>query len=156
MLFRHIIGLRYETTPDQLRFVRAELREMLLAHPRITEDPARVRAIGFGPYSLDVEINAYVNTPDLNDFLAVQEDLVLRIMETVENAGTAFAFPSRTVYHARDPGLNDEQQQASEKQVKEWIAGQILPFPDFHHAYRKQIMNTLDYPPEGSPGADRG
>ena len=156
ILFRNTIGLRYETTTDQLRFVLAELREMLLAHPRIAEDPARVRAIGFGPYSLDVEIYAYVRTSDWNDFLAVQEDLVLRIMKIVENAGTAFAFPARTVYHARDPGLNAEQQQAAEKQVKEWAAGQLLPFPDFHHTYRKQIMDTLDYPPEGSPGADRG
>ncbi len=41
MLFRTTIGLRYETTPDQLRFVVAQLREMLLAHPRIAEDPAR-------------------------------------------------------------------------------------------------------------------
>ena len=77
-------------------------------------------------------------------------------MDIVKKAGTAFAFPSRTVYHTRDDGLDSERQQAAEKQVREWAAGQILPFPDFAYDYRKQIVDTLDYPPEGSPGADRG
>ncbi len=156
MLLKTNIGLRYETTPDQLRLVLAELREMLLAHPRISEDPARVRAIGFGASSLDLEIFAYVNTRDWEDFLAVQEDVVLRIMDIVRKAGTAFAFPSRTVYHTRDDGLDSERQQAAEKQVREWAAAQILPFPDFPYDYRKQVVDTLDYPPDGSPKADRG
>ncbi len=58
-----------------------------LAHPHITEHPARVRASGFGEYSIDVEIFAYVGTADWNDFLAVQEDIVLRIMDIVKKAG---------------------------------------------------------------------
>ena len=28
--------------------------------------------------------------------------------------------------------------------------------PDFAEAYRRKISDTLDYPPEGSPEADRG
>ena len=42
MLFKKKIGLRLDTTPDQTRLVRAALREMLLAHPRITDQPARI------------------------------------------------------------------------------------------------------------------
>ena len=156
MVFRPTISLRYETTPDQLRLVLASLREMLLAHPRITEDPARVRASGFGASSIKVDIFAYVNTSDWNDFLAVQEDLVLRIMDIVKQAGTAFAFPSRTPYHTRDGGLDTDRQQDAEKQVREWAAAHALPFPEFSDEVRKKIMDTLDYPPEGSPGADRG
>ncbi|MGB5278502.1 MAG: mechanosensitive ion channel domain-containing protein, partial [Gammaproteobacteria bacterium] len=106
MLFRTIIPLRYETTSDQMRLVLLQLREMLLAHPRVAEDPARVRATGFGEFSLNLEIFAYIMTSDWNDFLAVQEDLVLRIMDIVSKAGTAFAIPSQTVYHSRDAGLD--------------------------------------------------
>jgi MscS family membrane protein len=156
MLFRTTIGLRYETTPNQLRQVLAKLRELLLAHPRVTKDPARVRATGFGAYSLDLEMFAYVNTSDWNDYLAVQEDLVLRTMDIVDKAGTAFAFPSRTLYHTRDPGLDSERQQVAEKEVREWASAHTLPFPEFDNDYRKQITDTLDYPPEGSPDADRG
>ena len=41
-----IIGLRYETEADQLRYVLARAREMFLAHPRIDNDTIRVRFIG--------------------------------------------------------------------------------------------------------------
>ena len=156
MLFRTTIHLRYETTPDQMRLVLLQLREMLIAHPRIAEDPARVRAIGFGDFSLDLEIFAYVMTADWNDFLAVQEDLVLRIMDIVRKAGTAFAIPSQTVYHNRDAGLDMEQQQAAEKQIRELASAHALSFPDFTEDYRRKIKDTLDYPPAGSPDADRG
>jgi len=74
----------------------------------------------------------------------------------VKLAGTGFAFPSGTMYYARDDGLDDERQQAAEKQVREWASAQTLPFPDFTEGHRKGITDTLDYPPEGSPDADRG
>jgi MscS family membrane protein len=153
MLFRPTLMLRYETTFDQLRLLLVRLRELLLAHPRVTDDPARVRFAGFGAYSLNVEIFAYVNTSDWNEFLAIQEDIDLRILKIVEEVGTGFAVPAR-VYLARDGGIDAERQQAAAKQAREWAASQTLPFPDFSDEYRKQIMDTLDYPPQGSPDAD--
>ena len=112
----------------------------------------QLRFVGFGDYSLKVEIFAYINTSDWNEFLAIQEDIDLRILKIVEDIGTGFAIPSR-LYLARDAGIADERQQAAAKQAREWVAAQTLPFPDFPDEYRKQIMDTLDYPPDGSPGA---
>jgi MscS family membrane protein len=86
----------------------------------------------------------------------VQEDILLRFAEIVEKAGTGFAFPSSTTYYTRDRGLNAEQQQAAEKQVREWASAHALPLPDPTEEHRKWITNTLDYPPEGSPNTDRG
>ena len=37
----------------------------------------------------------------------------------------------------RDSRLDSEQQQAAEKQVKDWIASSTLPFPDFEEGYRE-------------------
>ncbi len=156
-LFATTLGLRYETTDDQLRFVLAELRELLHAHPQTIHtaaDPVRVRFIGYGDFSLNIAIRVYVSTSDYNEFLAIQEDILLRVMKVVTQAGSGFAFPSRTLYFTRDGGLDEERQQAAEKQVREWAAAQTLPFPDFSDDYRKQITDTLYYPPEGSPGAD--
>jgi MscS family membrane protein len=70
----------------------------------------------------------------------------------VEDAGTGLAFPSR-LYHTCDGGLDGERHQTAERQVREWGAVRELPFPDFAVDYRKQIKDTLDYPPEGSLGA---
>jgi MscS family membrane protein len=151
MLLKTTIGLRYETTAEQLRFVLARLREMLLAHPKITKDPARVRFAGFGAHSLDVEIFAYADTPDWNQFLAIQEDVYLRIMDIVKEAGTGFAFPSQTTYFARDGGLNKERTEVAEAEVQAWRTGGTLPFPEFAQEHHKRVLNTLAYPPEGAP-----
>ena len=153
MLLLTVLGLRYETTDDQLRFVLATLRDMLLAHPRVVDDEPSVRFAGFGDFSLNVEIRVNIDTLDFNEFRAIREDIYLRIMKIVSDAGTGFAFPSRTVYQARDDGLDAERQQAAEAQVRAWCSAQELPFPTFTADYRKKTRNTLDYPPEGSPEA---
>jgi MscS family membrane protein len=151
MLPLTVLGLRYETTDDQLRFVLASLRTMLLGHPRVVDDEPKVRFAGFGNYALSVEIRANINTTDPNEFRAIREDIYLRMMKIVKDAGTGFAFPSRTVYHTRDDGLDTERQQDAEAQVRAWCSAQELPFPTFTADYLKKIRNTLDYPPEGSP-----
>ena len=33
------IGVRYETTPDQLRWLLIELKKLLLSHPKVSPDP---------------------------------------------------------------------------------------------------------------------
>ena len=155
MLLLTILGLRYETTDDQLRFVLVTLREMLLAHPRVVENDPRVRFAGFGDFSLNVEIRVEINTSDRDEFRAIREDIYLRVMKIIKDSGTGFAFPSRTVYHTRDQGLDKERQDDAEAQVRAWCAAQELPFPNFTADYRKQNRNTLDYPPEGSPEASQ-
>jgi len=151
MLMKTVLGLRYETADDQLRFVLVSLRELLLAHPRVVDEEPKVRFSGFGDFALQVVVRANLDTTELNEFRAIREDLLLRMMKIVKDAGTGFAFPSRTVYYTRDVGLDSERQQAAEGKVRAWCAAQELPFPNFSVEYRKKVRNTLDYPPEGSP-----
>jgi len=98
------MSLRYETTPEQLRRVLEALRRLLAEHPRVLADPQRVRFVAFGAYSLDVEVFAYIRTSDWAEFLAIREEIYLRMMEIVAESGTGFAFPSQTLYMARDTG----------------------------------------------------
>jgi MscS family membrane protein len=120
MLMQTMIGLRYETRPDQLRHVLIRIRDLLLGHPRIAPDSVRVRFVGFGASSLDIEIYSYVITRDRPEFLAIREELFLRLMELVEESGTGFAFPSQTLYFARDGGLDTGRTQAAMSQVRQW------------------------------------
>jgi MscS family membrane protein len=145
-----VLGVRYETTPDQLRFVLAELRSMLLAHPKVSPDPARVRFVGFGAYSLDLELFAYVYTADWNEFLTIREDIFLRIMDIVESAGSGFAFPSQTTYLGRDDGLDEEKTREAQTRVETWRKENRLPFPDFDPEEKQRVRDTLAFPPEGS------
>jgi MscS family membrane protein len=147
-----MIGVRYETTPEQIRFLLARLREILVAHPRVTDDPARVRFVGFGAYSLDLEVFAYVDTDEWSEFLGIREDLYLRFMDAVSEAGTGFAFPSSTMYLGRDEGLGAEEARRAEARVAEWRDQGRLPFPQFPQEVRDELEDTLDWPPPGSPG----
>jgi MscS family membrane protein len=94
------IRLRYETTPDQLRALIVGLREILAEHPRVADE--RVRLVDFGAYSLDLEVFAYADTRDWAEFLEIREDLYLRFMDAVKEAGTALAIPSSTTYVEKD------------------------------------------------------
>ncbi len=145
------LQLRYETTPEQLRYILARLRELLLGHPMVTPDPARVRFLGYGSYSKDVGIFAYLRCQDENTFLAIREDIFLRMEDIISEAGTAFAVPSQTAYLTRDTGLDAERRDEVEAQVEHWRGRGKLPFPEFEEEERERLEDILDYPPKGSP-----
>lgn len=100
--FHPVVGLRYQTTATQLRSITSAVHRCLDEHASVESSSVRVRFIRFGACSLDVEIFAYLFARDWNDFLLVQEELLLNIMEIVENAGAEMAFPSQTMYLAAD------------------------------------------------------
>lgn len=143
-------GVRYETSPDQLRYIIAEVRRMLLSHPLTDPDPARVRFVGFGPSSLDLEVFCYVHTRDWSTFLAIQEDIFLRVMDIVRDAGSSFAFPSQTVYLGRDEKLPPEVVERVESQVAQWRTDGRLPIPDYAPDERTDFRGSIDYPEAGS------
>ncbi len=149
------LGLRYETSPDQLRYVLVEIRTMLYAHPKVDPNPSRIRFVGFGAYSLDLEIFAYVQTTDYDAFLAVKEDIYLRIMDIVAASGTGFAFPSQTTYFARDGGLDQPRSRAVEARVREWRDAGTLNLPEFPREVVVALDDTLDYPPRGAATANQ-
>ncbi len=151
MLIRTLIALRYETTPEQLRHVLAQMRQLCLAHPKIETESLRVRFSGFGASSLDVAVRVYALTNEWNEYHAIREDLFLRFMEIIDESGTSVAFPSTTVYLGRDEGLDPSRIEASEREVEAWRAAHELPFPSTPEALASRITDTLDYPPRGSP-----
>jgi MscS family membrane protein len=149
-LFRHILNLHYETTAEQLRLILAKIRELLYQHPRVDSATARIRFVAFGQSSLDVEIFAYILETAQEAFLAVQEDLLLRIMDLVESSGTGFAFPSQTLYISRDGGLDAEKGRAAIETVQRLRDQGELPFPDRAPAKVAQRDNTVESPPRDS------
>jgi MscS family membrane protein len=146
-----MIGVRYETTPEQLRYILVEVRKLLYAHERVTADPARIRFVGFGAYSLDLEIFAYVDTSDWNEFLGIREDIYLRIMDIVEASGSGFAFPSQTLYLGKDDAPTAERAGEVAEEVQRWRERNEVFLPNFPAEHIAAIENTIAFPPEGSP-----
>ena len=115
--FRTTIRLQIETSPDQLRSLLAKIRALLLDDPRVDRDVVRVHLTGFGESSLDVEIYCLVLTGVLGEFLAIREDLLLRIMDLVAGAGTQLALPSRTLHLAQDETADQKSPPVPEHKV---------------------------------------
>ena len=154
MLIHRTMRLRLETSTDQLRYVLAEIRKMLHAHPRIDDATIRIRYLGPGDAGRELDLRYYVKTREWNEFFAIREDTLLRIDDIVEGAGAKYAVPARVLHVARDGGgVDPDLQAASEATVAAWRAEGTLPFPKFSPDALKGLDDTLDYPPLGSPDA---
>jgi len=149
------LSLRYETTPDQIRYLLIEVRKMLYAHPKVLAEPLWVRFRGFGEYSLDLDVFAYIGVTHYQESLEVAEDLNLRIMDIVAAAGTEFAFPAQIEYQIQGPELDQGRARAAEAKVKEWRTQQALYLPKFPEEKIAEVRGSLDYPPVGAPGHTR-
>jgi MscS family membrane protein len=154
--FHPRVRLRYETTPDQVRYILVEVGKCLYAHPRVLPDPARIRFVGLGEYSLDLDVFAYVDTNDYGEYLGIAEDLNLRIMDIVKAAGTELAIPAQLEYQLDKLPLDEKGIQQAEARVQEWRAQRAMYLPRFPPETVARLRGSLDFPPAGSPGDDRG
>jgi MscS family membrane protein len=150
ILFNQTFTLRHETTADQLRFVLAGARTILYQHPRVESATARVRLLKLTPTGLDVELFAYVTATEFEEFLAIQEDVLLRLMDTIEAGGTALAVPSQTTYLARDAGVDLDKAAEAARAVQAWRERGELPFPDETPEQKRKLEGGIEYPPQGS------
>lgn len=149
-LYNPVLALRYESTPEQLRFLLVELRAILFAHPLVYDEPARVRFVELASDSVNIAVFAYLNVATFDEYLEVKEDLLLRMMDVVNESGTGFAFPSQTIYFGKDKGLSPEKTHKAEERVKEWRKKGELQIPKFDPEWVKDLKENTHYPPEGS------
>jgi MscS family membrane protein len=101
--FHPTFNLRRDTTSDQLMKVLSSLTEILRGHPKVEAGPLPVRFVGVGAYSLDIDVGVYVTTADYDEFLQLQQELLLKMLQAVEEAGTALAVPLQESFASRRP-----------------------------------------------------
>jgi MscS family membrane protein len=56
------------------------------------------RFSNLGESSLDIEVMCWFQTRDFNEFRACRQEVLLGFIQVVEQAGSGFAFPTRTVH----------------------------------------------------------
>ena len=106
--FQAILGLRAETDSNKIQDILSKLRTLLREHGKIDPNPARIRLIELAASSINLEVFAYINTADLEEFMKIREELLLRMMDIVKASGSDLAFPSQTLYLTADPGMPSE------------------------------------------------
>ena len=95
-LFDPTIGLTYDTSAEKMRSVLLAVRKLLNEDDNVVAG-ARVRFASFNQSSLDIEIFAYLRTQDYSDFMALREEILLRIMDTIAAEDASMAFPTQTI-----------------------------------------------------------
>jgi MscS family membrane protein len=150
ILFKTNLGLRPETKADHIRFVLAEVRRLLYSHPKVETNTVRVRLIDIAGSSLTIEAFCYILTRDFNEYAAIREDLLLRIIDVMESTGSGLALPSQTLYLSRDAGVEKEKAEAASNKIAELRAGKQLPFPDFRQDDISSFKGSIEYPPADS------
>ena len=121
---RMLIGLEYSATTEQIKKCVDEIKQMLIDHPGIAKgDDMGSKKAGrydrgivsiddlagyksnlfvvvdeFADSSINILVYCFSKTIVWGEFLAIKEDVMLKIMNIVEANGLGFAFPSQSLY----------------------------------------------------------
>jgi MscS family membrane protein len=102
------LGLVYGTSSSTMRAVLDGLEKVLRAHPKIWSESVVVRFKEFGASSLDIEVMAWFLTREWSEFQLIRQEVLLDFMAVVEDSGSSFAFPTRTLHIAGTPAGPDQ------------------------------------------------
>jgi MscS family membrane protein len=108
-LLNQHFSLRIETQVQQLRVVLDQVQIMLDQQPAIETGTSRIRVANFAGAAFELELWAYATTADWAAFTAIRQDVILKIAEIVEAAGTRFAAPTQLTYLSRDKNIDVEK-----------------------------------------------
>ncbi|MEN3952102.1 mechanosensitive ion channel family protein [Iodidimonas sp. SYSU 1G8] len=100
------IGVEYGATTEQLREICSAIEEYVVGNEEFAgrdEVSTFVHVDAFNASSIDIMLYCFTKTTNWGDWLKIKEELAYRIKEIVEGAGSAFAFPSQSVYLEKVP-----------------------------------------------------
>ena len=137
--------LRFDTSADQLRYILIKLKEMLVGHPMVMNDPARVRFTRFVPYGFEIEFFAYIRSTDWNEYLAVIEDLNIRVIRLIEEAGAGFGFQGAPMMLMQDEATMRERRAMVEEKIKQMEALGGFPLPLYPQEWIEPRTDLLEF-----------
>jgi len=133
-------------TPDQLRAILGEFRALFAAHPMVRQDTISIRLADIEAATAVVRLDAGILTRNYEEYLAVAEDLNLRIIEIVHQNGAIFSGPGQVLQIRDFQQAGEEKLQEVEAKLEVWRQGEGMPFPDLSEEEKRQLKNTLEYP----------
>ena len=96
------IGIRYDDA-GKMAAITHDVKQMLREHPEIdTNLTMIVNFVKFAPSSLDFFVYTFTKTTEWIRFHEIKEDVMLKILEIIEQHGAESAFPTSTIYIARE------------------------------------------------------
>lgn len=94
-LFMHTIALDGTTPANQIRLLLERVCNLMSAEASVEQSGGgpRVRCVNVAIGRIEVELRAYVLTVDYTKFLAIQESLLLQVIELIEELDIKLASP---------------------------------------------------------------
>ncbi len=102
-LFNGILGLKYNTSQEAIRFYIKGLHGILDKHPAILQENKYVHLTALADSSISVTYKAYIDLKNFESELQIKEDLLMAFMALAEKLKIEFAFPSSSIYVEMTP-----------------------------------------------------
>lgn len=89
-------GVIYQTTYEQLKKIPLMVREIIQSQEKTRFDRAHFKE--YGDSSLNFEVVYFVQSPDYNLYMDIQQAINLAIFQGFAKEGIEFAYPTRTLF----------------------------------------------------------
>jgi len=94
------LGVTYQTALDKLKAIPGIMRDIIQAQDHVRFDRAHFKA--YGDFSLNFEVVYYVLSSDYAVYMDIQQAVNFAIYERFEQEGIEFAYPTQTVFVAKE------------------------------------------------------
>jgi MscS family membrane protein len=93
MWFHPTLKLRRDTPPDHIEPFMTRIADILRAEPMVSVGGTPLRFTKIDDQSLNLEVFAYVESANYDDYLRVQNKLLVEFLKAASEAGVSFALP---------------------------------------------------------------
>ena len=107
------IGVIYQTSAEQMKMIPGIIKSIIENTENATFDRSHFSA--FGDFSMNFETVYFVEGPDYNMYMDVQQKIYLEILQAFEKESIEFAYPTQTLFAAN---TFVEQQKNSDNGVR--------------------------------------
>ncbi len=94
--------LRYDAKSEQIRLFTKKTEELLFDNEHVTEEGFPVRYLGPGQDGHQMELFFYINVEDNNEYLKIQQELMLKMADLIDSLSLYYIIPSQTMLPAVD------------------------------------------------------
>jgi MscS family membrane protein len=100
------LGLDYSTRTDQFKAILIRIKKLIADDDRVDHSVSEmVHLVNFNSSSIDINLYYFTKTTDWVLWREIIEDHMLKFIGIIEEEGSSFAFPSRSIYIE---GVNQE------------------------------------------------
>ena len=112
----------------------------------VRQDTISIRLTDIQAAVAVIRLDAGIMTTDYEEYLAVAEDLNLRVIEIVHQNGAIFSGPGQVLQLRDFQQADEEKLEEVEAKLDVWRQGEGLPFPDLSGEEKQRLKSSLEYP----------